>query len=163
MVEIRSFVTLYNNSERAEMTHTPSAGEHFLVRLDDDGYFFTKFGDPDGDARGVLVPSIAKHFLNYSEADNFCQTLRTRGYDAIVCDRFGAAVTVSTLRRLTVRPIYVALTPATLRYLGVERISLHEIITSTSDFYRAILKHPDGKLNEAAITQALAEKAKVGQ
>jgi hypothetical protein len=70
-------------------------GENFIVRVDDK-YFFLAFGENHADVRGTLVLSEAAH-LRYIDAV-LCQSLRTQGYDAVVNDRYGAAVTEESLQ-----------------------------------------------------------------
>ena len=70
--------------------------QSFIVRLDD-RYFFQTFGVDGDDVRGTTILSEAAH-QNYVESDILCQYLKAKNYGARVCDRYGRAVTASTLQ-----------------------------------------------------------------
>lgn len=68
---------------------------NYLVRLNAD-FFFLEFGENEADVRGTKILSQAEH-MAYSGADSLTQSLRSRNYDAVVCDRYGREVTQKVL------------------------------------------------------------------
>jgi hypothetical protein len=66
----------------------------FLVQLDDKPTFLTAMrGD---EPYGSSFPTQAIR-MSYSTADNICDRLRERGYDALVTDKYGQPPTASDL------------------------------------------------------------------
>lgn len=68
---------------------------NYLVRLNTD-FFFLEFGENEADVRGTKILSQAEH-MAYSAADSLTQSLRSRNYEVVVCDRYGREVTQKVL------------------------------------------------------------------
>ena len=66
----------------------------FLVRIGK--LFFADFHR--GRPRSIIAPSMARHFT-YEDADKLCQQLRSRGYDACVCDVQGRFATLEVIHQ----------------------------------------------------------------
>lgn len=81
---------------QSKIKNRADTGENFIVRVNDTHFFLT-FGENRVDVRGTLVLSEAAH-LTYRDADILTQSLRAQGYDAVVNDRYGAAVTEESLQ-----------------------------------------------------------------
>jgi hypothetical protein len=89
--------------EKSSQGVQPNEDTLFIVKLNATHFFYT-FGATSAEVLGTQVLSEAEH-MNYRSADYLTQDLRTRGYDAVACDRYGHPVTEEMLKVHDVPPI----------------------------------------------------------
>ena len=68
---------------------------NYLVRLNTD-FFFLEFGENEADVPRHRNFCPSRH-MAYSAADPLTQSLRSRNYEVVVCDRYGREVTQKVL------------------------------------------------------------------